>query len=139
MNTKMNFWFQGKRYLCRGCKKNLFLPRIVRSDPPRLQVFFLSFLPVFSSAFFTLMLVLIKHVINFVPEKILKLVDKFDGRLEINVEIDRDGEASNFFIRTVPRNSFLCFDTRGQNDYGKNTCISKHFMRRFVWTSGVNC
>jgi len=85
------------------------------------------------------MLVLIKHVINFVPEKILKLVDKFDGRLEINVEIDRDGEASNFFIRTVPRNSFLCFDTRGQNDYGKNTCISKHFMRRFVWTSGVNC
>ena len=41
------------------------------------------------------MLVSVKHVIllHFLPEKLLKLVDKLEGRLEINVETGRDGEA----------------------------------------------
>jgi hypothetical protein len=83
-------------------------------------------------------LVLIKHVISFVHEKLLKLVDKLEGRLEINAELGRDVEALVFVIPTVPKTSFHCFDICGQNDYGKNIYILKHFMGRFVWTSGVS-
>jgi len=84
------------------------------------------------------MLVVIKHVITFVSEKLLKLVDKLEGRLEINVERGGDWEASNFVIPTISITSFHCFHTRGQSDHDKNTCVSKFCMRRFAWTSGVS-
>jgi hypothetical protein len=137
MNTEINFWFQGKGIYVAAAKEFISPSNCMfRSDTPSSVLLVYPSIRLFS--LFTLMFVLIKHVINFVPENLLKLVDKFECRLEINVEIGGDWEASSFVIPTVPRNSFHCFDTRGQSDHSKTTCISEHFMSRFVWTFGVN-
>ena len=106
-----------------------------RPSPPSSVLLLFASSRLFSR--FALMLVAIEHVITFVTEKLLRLVDKLECRLEISVEIGGDGEASSFVLPAVPRNSFHRFDTRGKSDDSKNTWMSKHCIRSFVWVSGV--